>query len=137
MNPATFEFKELLLSDRILDRLEFSEYWDENCTWGGRTITLGTGDNECNIRIWDQEEMDDDCEGFYGGGSHVPHKFSYNGYFNRGDPAHNSDLYFLHQLYDVIEFLHPQHIDEFVERCDKNNMGNQIKSYLEFKLTHA
>lgn len=137
MNIETFEFKELLLSDMVLDRLGFSEYWDENCTWGGRTITLGAADGEYCIRILDQEEMDDDIQGFYGGGNHVAHTFSYTGFFGTPSTEHYSDLYFLHQLYDLIEFLCPQHTNEFILRCNKNNMGNQIKSYLEFKLAHA
>lgn len=131
MNINTFPFNELLLSSRILDRLGFSEYWDEHCTWGGRSITFAGDDS---IRIIDQEEMDDDTEGNWYDGVHIAAHYRYSGWFDvpRRD-EHDSDLYFLHQLYDVVETIYPQHIAEFIERCKKNNMGGYIESYLEFK----
>ena len=49
--------KRLNITDKILDKLGFSEYWDEHCTWGGRTLTFSNG---TRFRIIEQEEMDDD-----------------------------------------------------------------------------
>jgi hypothetical protein len=47
---------------------------------------------------------------------------------------HNSDLYFLHQLYDVIKTIYPQHLEEFKKRCADNNMKGFIESYEEYLL---
>ena len=47
--------------DKVLDKLGFSEYWDENGTWGGRTLTFKNG---IRFRIIEQGEMDDDTEGY-------------------------------------------------------------------------
>lgn len=137
MNVNTFEFNELLLSDRVLDRLGFSPYNDEHCTWGGRTLTLGKDENIFSFRIIDQEEMDDDTEGNWFDGSHINASFSYSGSFDRKNKNDYSDLYFLHQLYEVVKHLCPQHLDEFKKRCADNNMKNAIESYEEFKAKQA
>ncbi len=131
MNINTFPFNELLLTDRVLDRLGFSEYWDEHCTWGGRTITFG--DKDVLIRVVDQEEMDDDTEGNWFDGSHISNHYSYSGWFDIGGNKDDySDLYFLHQLYEVVKFKCPQYLDEFKERCFKNNMKAYIESYEKY-----
>src|SRR5690348_1840140 len=127
MKVNTFEFNELLITDRVLDRLGFSPYWDEHCTWGGRTITFG--EKEASIRIIDQEEMDDDTEGNWFDGSHVSPHFRYAGWFDVPKTDGDSDLYFLHQLYDVVKYKCPDFLNEFKERCAKNNMKAYIDSY--------
>jgi hypothetical protein len=75
MDISTFYFNELLITDRVLDRLGFSEYWDEHSTWGGRNITFG----DDRLRVIDQEEMDDDTEGNWFNGAHVAAHYRYAG----------------------------------------------------------
>jgi hypothetical protein len=114
-----FEFNELLLTDKILDILGFTEYQDKNGDDGIRTLFLG----ENIFTIWDIGELHDDSYG-YGKGIYVSHHFC--------TLTDIKPIYFLHELWDYINEKTSQ-IALFEQICRKNNMGYYIDSYLEWK----
>lgn len=101
--------RKLNITDTILDKLGFSEYWDEHGTWGGRTLTFSNG---TKFRIIEQEEMDDEHDG-YGvlsgiESTYVANHFYFAGWFAipKTDAGHY-DLFFLHEMYECIEKEYP------------------------------
>ena len=92
--------KRLNITDGVLDKLGFSEYWDEHGTWGGRTLTFS---NDTIFRIIEQEEMEDDSEGYSKDGVYVAQYFYFADWFAipKIDKGH-FDLFFLRlRLYAV------------------------------------
>ena len=118
--------RKLNLTDRILDKLEFSEYWDEHGTWGGRTLTFKNG---VKFRIIDQEEMDDDTEG-YGDGMYIAQHFYFGGWFAWEQIDGEHDLFFLHEMYECIEKYYPTCLEEFVVKCKSLKMKIYIDDFL-------
>lgn len=123
----------LNITQGVLDKLGFSEYWDENGTWGGRTLTFSNG---TRFRIIEQLEMEDENEG-YGALSGSQPKYIANYFYFVGwfalppTKAKSYDLFFLHEMYECIEKEYPDCVDEFVDICKKANMKPYIDSYLE------
>jgi len=93
------------ITDNILDKLGFSEYWDEHCNWGGRTLTFSDG---TRFRIIDHEKEDDD------GNSLGDNYFYFTGRFAipKIDAAH-FDLDYLYQMKDCISQCYPHCLTEF------------------------
>ena len=120
--------RKLNLTDKILDKLGFSEYNDEHGTWGGRTLTFRMG---TRFRIVDQEEMDDDTEG-YGEGMYIAAHFYFGGWFAWEKIEGEHDLYFLHEMYECIKKYYPSCVDEFVEKCESLKMKVYIDDYINF-----
>ena len=118
--------RKLNLTDTILDKLGFSEYWDEHGTWGGRTLTFKNG---VKFRIIDQEEMDDDTEG-YGYGMYIAQHFYFAGWFAWEKIDGKHDLFFLHEMYECIEKYYPTCLEEFVEKCKSLKMKIYIDDFL-------
>ena len=118
--------RKLNLTDRILDKLGFSEYWDEHGTWGGRTLTFKNG---VKFRIIDQEEMDDDTEG-YGDGMYIAQHFYFAGWFAWEKIDGEYDLFFLHEMYECIEKYYPTCLEEFVDKCKNLKMKIYIDDFL-------
>lgn len=119
----------LNITSTVLDRLGFSEYWDEHCTWGGRTLTFSDG---TKFRIVEQCEMDDEDQGYgYGRPKYIANHFYFSGWF--AIPAidtNHCDLFFLHEMYECIKSNYPSVIGEFVSKCKAVNMGEYIEEYL-------
>lgn len=111
----------LPLTEDVLNRLGFSEYWDENCTWGGRTIKFSNGDT---LRII-QYLVDEDDNYGYGGGKYQGEYYSYAGWFDipKREHKYHGELFFLHELYDLILTVIPNSIDEFINRCKEHKMN--------------
>lgn len=127
------EYDKLNLTDRILDKLGFSEYWDEHCTWGGRTLTFKNG---TRFRIVDQEEMDDDTEGYSSFGKYIAHHFYFRASFaipSLSWQVGDRDLFFLHEMYECIKDNYPDCIDEFLEKCKELKMKCYIDEYEKWK----
>ena len=126
--------RKLNLTDTIIDKLGFSEYSDENGTWGGRTLTFKNG---VRFRIIDQEEMDDDTDG-YSNGMYIAQHFYFAGWFayEKIVDEHNlffvceHDLFFLHEMYECIEKYYPTCLEEFVEKCNDLKMKIYIDDFL-------
>lgn len=118
----------LNITDRILDKLGFSEYWDENCDWGGRTLTFSNG---TRFRIIEQGEMDDDTEGYSPNGRYIANHFHFAGWFALPKTkAPDYDLFFLHEMYECIKKEYPGCLDEFLAKCEKLKMKVYIDEYL-------
>lgn len=120
----------LNLTSTILDKLGFSEYWDEHGTWGGRTLTFKNG---VQFRIAEQEEMNDDSDGYGSNPTYVANHYYFTGWFAlpKIDAPHH-DLFFLHDLLEVIEANYTDCFEEFMVKCNKLNMGPYVNEYLAF-----
>jgi hypothetical protein len=129
-----FEFSKLLLTDEVLDVLGFSPYWDEHCVWGIRSLNF---ENNTHLTLADYEEMFDDTEGNWHEGTYIAHHFSF--YPSKSKLEVNEsidywgDTFFLHELYDIIEFYYPSQLINFISNCKKNNMKIYIEQYIKYK----
>ena len=120
-----FEFNELLLSDKALDWLGFTEYWDLNGDTGDRRLDLG-GDG-VKYLIWETCDKEDDADGY---GYHPVQCITH--YFFKGD--FKGHLYFLHEMYeDIKEKRTSDELGVFLEKCKRANMMPYIESYLKYK----
>lgn len=133
-----FEFKELLLTDKVLDVLGFSEYWAGCGDFGDRRLDLGgkVGDERLTSKkeypsyfIMVIDETDDPEAGYgYGEPEYCSAHYSSNHFDSR--------IYFLHEMYeDILKRRTPEEVEKFVEITKgKNvNMYPYIKSWIEFK----
>ena len=121
LKPKTYHdiYHKLNITDDVLDKLGFSEYWDEHCTWGGRTLTFTNG---TRFRIIEQEQMDDGNEG-YGTPQYISQHFYFTGWFALPkNEAPHCDLFFLHEMQEVITIYYPDCLEEFKEKCKKAHM---------------
>ena len=121
--------KKLNITEKVLDKLGCSEYWDEHGNWGGRTLVFSNG---TLFRIIEQQEMDDNTEGYMPDGCYIAAHFYFADWFaipktNKG----NFDLFFIHEMYECIEKCYPDCIDEFVSKCKELKMGIYIEEFLE------
>lgn len=132
-----FKFKELLLTDKVLDVLGFSEYWAGSGDFGDRRLDLGAkvGDERLTSKNEYPDyyimEMDEnyDPSGGYGGES----EYYARSYLSKG---FDSYMYFLHEMYeDILARRTPEEVASFIELTKKDgvNMYPFIKSYLEYK----
>lgn len=133
-----FEFKELLLTDKVLDVLGFSEYWAGSGDFGDRRLDLGgkVGDERLTSKkeypsyfIMVTDEIDDPEAGYgYSEPEYCSEHYSANHFDSR--------IYFLHEMYeDILKRRTPEEVEKFVEITKgKNvNMYPYIKSWIEFK----
>lgn len=123
--------RRLNITDGVLDKLGFSEYWDEHGTWGGRTLKFSNG---TQFRIIEQCEMDDEDEGYGYEKVYTAQHFYFSDWFAIPKiDSGNFDLFFLHEMYECINKCYPNCIDEFVLKCKSLNMGIYIEDYLNNK----
>lgn len=124
-----FEFNELLLTDKCLDVLGFSEYWAGSGDFGERCFGI---EHQELYRIVEIDESEDPSSG-YGGGQ--PEYCS----CNYGEPFKSKNslrrIYFIHELYESILENNPSLIEMFIEKTKSKgvNMYPYIKSWLEYK----
>jgi hypothetical protein len=128
-----FEFKEMLLTDKVLDKLGFSEYWAGSGDFGERTF--GEKINQWKYSKWyrivEVDEMDDPESGYgYGKPEYCPQHYHspFKGKVFR-------DIYFLHDLYEDISDNSPETLEQFIEKTKEKgvNMYPYIESYLKWK----
>lgn len=115
---------QLNITDKVLDNLGFSEYWDENGDWGGRTLTFSNG---THLRIMDIDEKDDDSDGYSIDGVYIAHHFVFAPWFaipKIEGPEIN--LFFLQDLYLTIERYYPNCTQEFIDKCTFLKMNRYI-----------
>lgn len=105
----------LNITKDVLDRLGFSEYWDEHGTWGGRTLTFSNG---TKFRIIEQLQHDDDPDIYVGD------HYYFTGWFAtpKSDEGHY-DLFFLHEMYNCIKEVYPDCLNEFLQLCHDAKMS--------------
>lgn len=117
----------LNITSRVLDKLGFSEYWDENGTGGCRTLAFNSGDK---LRIYEQDEMDDNTEGYSKDGIYIANHYCFSSHWATPKITGNRiyrDLFFLQDLYEVIFEYYPDSLTEFIEKCIELKMIAYIK----------
>lgn len=124
-----FEFKELLLTDKALDVLGFSEYWAGSGDFGERSFGIQ------GVELFRLVEIDesDDPESGYGYGEPEYSSCHYGSPFNSKNSL--SRIYFLHELYESIAEVTPTLLEMFVEKTKQKgvNMYPYIKSWIDYK----
>lgn len=132
-----FEFKEMHLSDRVLDKLGFSEYWAGCGDFGDRRLDLGgqKGDERLTMKdqypmyliyVIDEQDQDEASGQGYGEPEYVPYHFCAKNF--------RTDLYFLHDMYeDILQNRTPKELKTFIELTKKVLLYPFLKSYLDFK----
>ena len=131
-----FKFSEMLLTDKVLDVLGFSEYWGDSGDSGSRCLYLDgiigdekyteNGKNEYpRYYIHVIDEKDDECDGYCTPAKYCPERITDKDF---------SCMYFLHEMYeDILSRRTPEEIEVFQELLKKNNMWIYIESYLKYK----
>lgn len=140
-----FEFTELILTDRILDLLGFTEYWGGPGDFGDRRLGIKLDKNRFDSNysvfyIYQYDEKDDECDGYgYGEPQYVPSYYALPGYYySAGQIAEQiktgvySSIYFLHELYDAIDKFTPDLIPFLESNISKYNMKPYLDSYKKF-----
>lgn len=115
-----FPFEEILLTDRMLEKLGFPNWWGGSGDFNDSRIELSGK----SFGIHAVEEKDDESDG-YGYPRYVAYHYT--------DENWNT-LYFLHELYEYIRSAGDQYIEEFKNRCKECNLTPYIKSYEDFLL---
>ena len=120
--------RKLNITEDVLDKLGFSEYWDEHCTWGGRTLSFSNG---INFRIIENEEMTDDTD-WYSEPIYISNHFYFAGFFALPvlDAGIHFDLFFIHEMYECIEKVYPECLEEFKQKCIDVKMGIYIDEFI-------
>ncbi len=136
-----FEFKELLLTDKVLDVLGFSEYHDGTGDYGDRRLNLGgvIGDERLTSKkeypfyiIHEIDENEDPASGYgYGKPEYCSQHFANKDF---------SSIYFLHEMYeDIINRRTHEEVEKFIELIKKEgiNMFPYIESWVVFKIKNS
>ena len=125
--PYPFEFQELRIDDTVLDKLGFSEYWDNNGDSGERNFRFG--DDVFSITCYDQK--DDETDGYASWGRYQSESYGV------GLRHRNTDFYrkihFLHDLYEAILAITPNLVQPFMDKCRENLMHEYIEDYVKYK----
>lgn len=126
-----FEFKELLLTDGVLDSLGFTDYHAGSGDFGDRRLDLGgkvgdtflTSKNEYPfyfIFVIDHQEPD-----YYYEDVITPKHFCTKDF---------KTIYFLHEMYeDILKRRTADEVSEFINKCNKTGMSGYLNSYLKYK----
>lgn len=123
-----FEFKEMLLTDKVLNLLGFSQYCGGASEYGERSFGI---EGVEIYRIVENDEQDDPAAGYgYGDPEYCSCHYS--------QPSKSKtygSIYFLHELYESIKENNPNLLEMFVEKTKEKgvNMYPYIKSYLDYK----
>lgn len=127
-----FKFKELLITDKVLDVLGFSEYWAGSGDFGERTFGIKKSEHQYEkwYRIVENDETEDPASGYGGTPEYSSQYFSspFNAKKHRA-------IYFLHDLYEDISDNAPELLETFVEKLKEKgvNMLPILQSYLKYK----
>lgn len=127
-----FNFRELRLTDKMLDVLGFSEYWAGSGDFYGERCFGVEGVKLYRILCYD--ETPDPCSGYCGGPIWYQSE-----YFSSSHFANKvfRNIHFLHDLYEDISDNAPELLEMFIEKTKEKgvNMYTYIKSYLDEKNT--
>lgn len=120
----------LSITSKVLDKIGFSEYWDEHGTWGGRTLEFTNG---IRFRIAEIDETEDDSEGYSSDGEYVSNHFFFTDWFAISEPSIKGhfDLFFIHEMYECIRKCYPDCVSEFEAILKKNKMYKYVDRYLK------
>jgi hypothetical protein len=114
----------LNLTDLILDKFGFSEYWNDNGDSGTRTLTFSDGTILTIVEVL--EHINDD-------NILLSNHYCYLGYKAIPKNSFEQDLYFLHDLFEIIELFYSNCMEEFIEKCKELKIINYIESYLNYR----
>ena len=118
----------LNITKTILDKLGFTEYWDEDCYWGTRTLIFKNG---TTFRIAVFNESNDNSDGYSQNGRYIAKHYSFGGWIALPvKKARDYDLFFLHEMYCCIKNEYPECLEEFVSKCKMLKMQVYIDDYL-------
>lgn len=120
----------LNITDDVLEKLGFSDYWDDHGTSGSRILKFKSG---IVFKIQERCQMDDGNEG-YGGmydedPIYVSNHYRFIGWY--ATPAIKNikdiNLFFLSDIYYCIRKYYPKCVDEFIDKIKSNHMIKYIK----------
>ena len=125
-----FEFKELLITDKVLDVLGFTEYSDGAGDFGDRRLDLRNKENpKKKYIIYEIDEIEDPEAGYgYGEPEYCSQHFCTKDF--------KENIYFLHEMYeDILEHYTPEEVETFIQITKRRgvNMFPYIKQYLNYK----
>lgn len=115
----------LNLTDSILDKFGFSEYWDDNGDSGTRTLTFSDGTILTIVEVL--EHINDNNIYYY---QIIIVIWDIKLYLKN---SFEQDLYFLHDLFEIIELFYSNCMEEFIEKCKELKIINYIESYLNYR----
>lgn len=112
----------LNITDGVLDAIGFTDYWDEHCTWGTRRLVF----KDLNVFEIIENCEQTCCDNGYDEGYYIS-----NHWLFLDDNYETHELYFLHQMYNIIKKYYPDNIDEFIEKCEKVRMRIYLKNIIK------
>lgn len=109
------------ITDRVLDKLGFSEYWAGSGDYSSRILTFS---NDDSLEITDFDEKDDDTDGYTTWGTYQPQHFDICSHVNKKNMTNNEyyNLVFLEDLHLAIRNHWSNCEQEFVDKCTKLKM---------------
>ena len=117
-----FDFNELLLTEDVLDKLGFTEYWAGSGDYGKRLLKFSDGPF---YTINEMDSLEDNSYGY----SYA--EYSANRYLSDN---FGKSLYFLHDLYeDILGKRTVEEVGEFINKTKEVNMFPYIESWLKYK----
>src|SRR5689334_20443109 len=122
-----FKFSYIPVSDEMLDKLGFSEYYSMSSSICGYR-QLDFDECEHSLRIIVHDETSDPDEG-YGSGTPIYMSWHISKYFFRNDSGMvECDwdwIHFFHELYEYVAMVSPEFLSLFEKRCRERgvNMG--------------
>lgn len=117
----------LNITDDVLDKLGFTEYWDEHCTWGTRSLIFDNGVSFDIIEMC----QDDCCDNGYDEGYYISQHWYFSEWYVNKTSCKAHDLFFMHEMYECIKSFYPECLDDFITKCKQANMSIYIERYLE------
>lgn len=117
----------LNITDDVLDKIGFSEYWDDDGDSGTRTLSFKNGDR---LVIVEYLQMDDDTEGYLTNGIYRSDHYLFVGYKAIPKSENDYDLFFLEQMYEVIKELYPNCLNEFLDKCREVKMIEYVQEHI-------
>lgn len=112
-----FEFSSINLTDTILEKLGFADWWGGSGDFYDSVIHLA----DKNFHIHALCEKDDENDGYGHNKVYVSYHYT-DSDWNR--------LFFLHELYEFIKSANSEEaLHEFKDRCKKVNLSYYIDSY--------
>lgn len=121
----------LPISDKVLDLLGFKPYHDKGGDWGYRSLYFKNGDR---LQLVEYEETT--CpDGPYEPARYAPTLWVWNEdsdllkKFGRTVPG-DGEIFFLHDLFDIIDKYYPNCLYEFMVQCNLVNIGRYIDEHI-------
>jgi hypothetical protein len=102
------------VTDLVLEKIGFTDYDDEHCTWGNRRLMFG------NMAAWYKLQIVEYCDYPEENGREVG--FSYQGWFEiipNPKPNNAWDIITVRDIYKIIYLYHPEWLNVFKQKLQK------------------